>query len=94
MKNSNIPQTKTVQHFFHQKKVHQPIGRKDYIHAVCRRMKRLEAFLYLAAQNFKLFSKILDQNKKLKKLIVFDVFSEAYSWIPRSCRSNLAGRYL
>jgi hypothetical protein len=27
-----------------------------------------KAFLYLAAQNFELFSKIQDQNKKLKKI--------------------------
>jgi hypothetical protein len=31
------------------------IGRIDSIQAACRRMLRLEAFLYLAAQNFKLF---------------------------------------
>ncbi len=31
-------------------------------------MRRLEAFLYLAAQNFYLFSKIQDQIKKIKNL--------------------------
>jgi hypothetical protein len=49
---------KIVQHiggFFHQIKVCQRIGRKDSIQAACQRMRRLEAFLYLAAQNFKLF---------------------------------------
>ncbi len=46
-------QTKGVQHFgvfFHQIKVCQRIGRKDHLHAACRRMRRLEAFLYLAGQ--------------------------------------------
>jgi hypothetical protein len=48
-------QTKVVQHFggfFHQIKVRQTIGRKDSIQAACRRMRRLEAFLYLAAQYY------------------------------------------
>jgi hypothetical protein len=30
--------------------------------AACRRMRRLDAFLYLTAQNFKLVSKISNQN--------------------------------
>jgi hypothetical protein len=54
-------QTKLIQHFgrfFHQIKVRQPIGRKDSIQTVCRRSKGLKAFLYLAAQNFELFSNI------------------------------------
>jgi hypothetical protein len=46
-------------------KVLKPIGTKDSIQTVCRRSKRLEAFLYLAAQNFELFSNIKD--KSLKK---------------------------
>jgi hypothetical protein len=29
-------------------------------------MRRLEAFLYLAAQNFELIEKMQDQNKKFK----------------------------
>jgi hypothetical protein len=33
-----------------------------------RRMKRFEAPLYLEAQNFELFSKFQDQNKKIKTL--------------------------
>jgi hypothetical protein len=53
--------------FFHQIKVRQPIGRKDSIQTVCRRMRRLDAFLYLAAQNFELFSNIQHQKKKRKK---------------------------
>jgi hypothetical protein len=40
--------------------------RKDSIQAVCWRIRRLEAFLYLAAQNFDLFSKIQDQNLQKK----------------------------
>ncbi len=32
--------------FFHQIKVRRQIGRKDSIQAVCRRMRRLERFLY------------------------------------------------
>jgi hypothetical protein len=65
-------QTKIVHHFggfFYQIKVRQPIGRKDSIQAVCRRMRRLEAFLYLEVQNFEFFSKIKDKNiKKIKNL--------------------------
>ncbi len=50
--------------FFHQRKVSQPIGRKDSIQTVCRRSRRFEAFLYEAAQNFEalVFSNIQDQN--------------------------------
>jgi hypothetical protein len=47
---------------FHQVKVRQPIGTKDSVQTACRRSRRLEAFLYLAAQNFELFSNIQDQN--------------------------------
>ncbi len=56
-------QTKKVQHFggfFHQIEVCQLVGRKDSIGA-CRRMRRFEAFLYLAAQNFNHFLKIQDK---------------------------------
>jgi hypothetical protein len=59
-----------VQHFggfFRQIKVRQPIGRKDSIQTV-RRSRRLEAFLYLAAQNFELFSNNKDQNLKIENL--------------------------
>jgi hypothetical protein len=62
---------------------------KRPIQAVCRRMRRLEAFLYLTAQNFELFRK-----KRFKKPIAVDVLSEAYPMIPLSCRSNLAIWYL
>jgi hypothetical protein len=61
-------QTKIVQQFggfFHQIKVRQPIGRKDSIQTICRRMWRLEAFLYSADE---LFSRNQDQNKKIKNL--------------------------
>jgi hypothetical protein len=59
-------QTKMVQHFggfFVQIKVCQPIGRKGSTQTVCRRGRRLEAFLYEAAQNFAVFSNIQDQIK-------------------------------
>jgi hypothetical protein len=55
-------QTKIVQHFggfFHHIKVCQPIGRKDSITA-CRKSRRLEEFLYEAAQNYEVFSNIED----------------------------------
>jgi hypothetical protein len=58
-------QTKIMQHlgrFFHQIKVCQLIERKDSIKTVWR----LEAFLSEAAQNFKIFSNIQDQNEKYK----------------------------
>jgi hypothetical protein len=54
--------------FFHQTKVHQQIGRKDSIQTVCRRRRRLEAFLYEAAQIFEVLSNIQDQNEKIKNL--------------------------
>jgi hypothetical protein len=43
--------------YFHKRKVRQSIGRKD-----CRGSRRLEDFLYLATQNFELFSNSHDQN--------------------------------
>ncbi len=85
-------QTKIVLYFggfFQQTKVCQPIERKDSVQAVCLRLKRLEAFLYLAAQNFELFYKIQDQNKKIKKPIAVEDLSEAYLMVPISFRSNL-----
>jgi hypothetical protein len=51
-------QTKIMQHFgrfFHQIKVCPPIEKIDFIETVCRRSRRLEAFLYEAAQDFKVF---------------------------------------
>ncbi len=59
-------QAKIAKHFgrfFRQIKVHQPIGRMDSIEAVYERMRRVEAFLYLAAQNSFQKSKI-----KIKKI--------------------------
>jgi hypothetical protein len=45
---------------------------KGVIQAVCRRMRKLEAFCtYVATQNFELFSKIQDQNKKTHKKTLF-----------------------
>jgi hypothetical protein len=50
---------------FHQIKVRQRIGRKNSSQAACRRMRRLEAFFYFAAQNFKFFSKAQNHNLKI-----------------------------
>ncbi len=57
-------QTKIEQHFggfFQQIKVRQPIGRKDSKQTIIPTNRRLDSFLYEAAQNFKLFSNIQDQ---------------------------------
>jgi hypothetical protein len=57
-------QTKIEQHFgrfFQQIKVRQPIGRKDSKQTVIPTSRRLDLFLYEAAQNFELFSNIQDQ---------------------------------
>jgi hypothetical protein len=54
-------QTKIVQPlggFFHQIKVRQLIGRKDSIQTVIRTSRRLDSFLYEAAQDFEVFSNI------------------------------------
>jgi hypothetical protein len=54
-------QTKTMESFgrlFHQIKVGQPIGRKDSIQTVIRTSRRLDSFLYEAAQNFEVVSNI------------------------------------
>jgi hypothetical protein len=58
-------QTKIEQHlggFFQQIKVRQPIGRKDSKQTMIPTSRRLDSFLYEAAQNFELFSNIKDQN--------------------------------
>jgi hypothetical protein len=55
-------QTKIEQHFFHQIKVCQPIGRKDSTQTVIRISRRLDLFLHEATQNFELFPNIQDQN--------------------------------
>ncbi len=58
-------QTKIEQHFgrfFQQIKVWQPIGRKDSKQTVIPTSRRLDSFLYEAAQNFEFFSNIQDQN--------------------------------
>ncbi len=69
-------------------KASQRIGRKDSIQAACRRMRRLEAFQYLAAQNYKLFSKTLNQILKNLKRIEVNVLSWGYSIEPLSGRSG------
>jgi hypothetical protein len=48
-------QTKIEQHFgrfFHQIKVHQPIGRQDSMQTMIRTSRRLDSFLHEMAQNF------------------------------------------
>jgi hypothetical protein len=55
-------QTKIVQPFgwfFQQVKVHQPLGRKDSMQTVSR---RLDSFLYEVDQNFEVFSNIQNRN--------------------------------
>jgi hypothetical protein len=54
-------QTKIVQPFggfFQQIKLRHPEGRKDSIQTVIRTSRRLDSFLYEAAQNFEVFSNI------------------------------------
>jgi hypothetical protein len=54
-------QTKIEQHFgrfFHQIKMRQPIERQVSMQTVIRTRRRLDSFLYEAAKNFKVFSKI------------------------------------
>jgi hypothetical protein len=75
-------------------KVCQQIGRKDSIQAACRRISRLEAILYLGAQNFKILSKIIYQKNQNLKHLAVNVLFWAYSIVTLSDRSNLAGRYL
>jgi hypothetical protein len=48
--------------FFHQIKVRQPIGGKDSKQTMIPTSRRLDSFLFEAAQNFDLFSNIQDQN--------------------------------
>jgi hypothetical protein len=90
-------QTKIVQlfgGFFQQIKVRQPSGRKDSTQTVILASRRLDSFLYAAAQNFEVFSKILKTEIKNLKTVADDVFFKAYTMAPLSCRSNLSGRYL
>jgi hypothetical protein len=64
--------------FFRQIKGRQPKEREGFYTTVCRRSRRLEAFLYLAAQNFELFSNIQDKKLKNQKPIAVDVLFKAY----------------
>jgi hypothetical protein len=48
--------------FFPQRKGRQPIGRKDFKQTVIPTSRRLDSFLYEAAQICELFSNIQDQN--------------------------------
>jgi hypothetical protein len=47
--------------FFQQIQGRQPIGRKDSKQTVIPTSRRLDSFMYEAAQNFELFSNIQDQ---------------------------------
>jgi hypothetical protein len=61
----SVIQTKIEQNFggfFHHIKVRQPILRKESKQTVIQTSRRLDSFLYEAAQNFELFSNIQDQN--------------------------------
>ncbi len=58
LKKTNNPQSKPK---FQQIKGRQPIGRKDSKQTVIPTGRRLDSFLYEAAQNFELFSNIQDQ---------------------------------
>jgi hypothetical protein len=63
--NNSAIQTKIEHHFgrfFPQIKGRQPIGRKDSKQTVIPTSRRLDSFLYEAAQIFELFSNIQDQN--------------------------------
>jgi hypothetical protein len=58
-------QTKIEQHFdrfFQQIKVRQPIGRKNSKQTVIPTSRRLDSFLFEAAENFELFLIIQEQN--------------------------------
>jgi hypothetical protein len=66
--------------------VYQPVGRKDSIQAVCRRMRRKSHFCIIGSELLTL----QDPNKKIKKPIEVDVLSKAYPMILFSCKSNLA----
>jgi hypothetical protein len=44
-------------------KLRQPTGRKDSLQAVCRKIRGLAEFMYFAAQNFELFTKIQEKKK-------------------------------
>jgi hypothetical protein len=46
--------------------------------------RRIDSFLYEAAQNFDLFSNIQDQKLKNQKHIAIDVLFNAYPMIPLS----------
>jgi hypothetical protein len=73
LKKTNNPQSKpklsiTFGGFFQQIKGRQPTGRKDSKQTVIPTSRRLDSFLYEAAQNFELFSNSQDQNLKIKNI--------------------------
>jgi hypothetical protein len=58
--------------------VQQPIVRKDSKQTVIPTSRRLDSFLYEAAQNFELFSNIQDQNLKNQKHVAVDVLFKTF----------------
>jgi len=79
--------------FSSRKELREPIGRKDSIQAVCRRMRRLDGFLYEAEK--KLWTLYKNSRSKLKNLkpIVVDVLSQTYPMVSLSYRSKLYRRH-
>jgi hypothetical protein len=78
-------QTKKEEHFgrfFQQIKVRQPNGRKDSKQTVIPTSRRLDSFLYEAAQNFD-SSQIFNIKNKSKNIAV-DVLFKAYPMLPLS----------
>jgi hypothetical protein len=69
--------------FFQQIKGRQPIGRKDSKQAVIPTSRRLDSFLYEAAQIFELFSNSRSKLKNQKHIAV-DVLFKTYPMIPLS----------
>jgi hypothetical protein len=69
--------------FFQQIKLRQSIGRKDSIQTVIPTSRRLDSFLYEAAQNFALFSNLRSKLKNQKHIAV-DVLFNACPMIPLS----------
>jgi hypothetical protein len=60
-----------------------------------RTTRRLDSFLYEAAQNFEVFSFRYSKIRRKKNTHkADDVLFKAYPIVPVSCRSNLVVRYL
>ncbi len=70
--------------FFQQIKGRQPLGRQDSKQTMIPTTRRLDSFMYEAAQNFELFSNIQDQNLKNQKHLAVYVLFKAYPMIQLS----------